>query len=165
MYPPIYGIWPIDSLDKKDSQKIQTTMSTYLSSPIINKTDVTENITPYLEQTTIYSSSLLMNSTTKSNATNRNRIFISLSISSILLLLCISLSYCIFLYLKHVLNEKGNGKQDAFEFNRLSMVSSAYSSDAQVGTCKTEEIRSVKDLDRTNEERHSLTDAVKLFRY
>ncbi len=96
----------------------------------------------------------MINTTEKIHLTNRNKIFISLSISFVLIILCISFSYCIFLYLKHYLNLTLDIRQDIFELNRPSIATSAYSNDAQLFR-----------KEKTNQERRSSTDSVKLFRY
>jgi hypothetical protein len=88
----------------------------------------------------------MMNTTEKINITNRNKLIISLWISFVLIILCISFSYCIFLYLKHYLNTTLDMKQDTSELNRLSIATSAYSDDTQLCRYKIE--------DRTNEQRY-----------
>jgi hypothetical protein len=117
-----------------------------------NKKSIIINHTQNITKTTS-----MMNTTEKMNITNRNKLIISLWISFVLIILCISFSYCIFLYLKHYLNTTLDIKQDTSELNRLSIATSTYSDDTQLCRYKIE--------DRTNEQRRSSTDSVKLFRY
>jgi len=121
-------------------------------------------MTTYKRKITFHTDSSMINTTQKPNII-RNKIFISLSISLILIILCISLSYCIFIYLQRYLNTNSIIKQDISELNRVSYTSSEDSNDTRVQTCKTKDYILLEVIDKTNYERRSSTDSVKLFRY
>jgi hypothetical protein len=123
------------------------------------------NMTTYTQKITFHTNSSMINTTQKDKIIIRNKIFISLSISLILIILCISLSYCIFIYLQHCLNTNSIIKQDILELNRVSYTNSEDSNEIRLQICKTKDDILLEAIDKTNDERRSSTDSVKLFRY
>ncbi|CAF3165116.1 unnamed protein product [Rotaria sp. Silwood2] len=157
-----------EKLTKTTTASTQITTSIYYS-PIINTTQIkqtTENITTYMKTITFYTYSFVINTTPKNNIPIRNKMFISLFISLILISLCIGISYCIMIYFNHYLNMKSTVKQDISAFNRESFTSSKDStSDTQLDTCKTKSNTLCKAIDNKNKERRSSIDSIKLLRY
>lgn len=119
---------------KKPLIKSSTTLS------LLSSIQPEENIALYRNESTISS---IINTTEKNNIIIENKIFISLSIFILLTILCTSLSYCIFVYIKHCLNIKK-------DINRISYTNSEDSNDTQLKTI--------------NNKRLSI-DSIKLFRY
>jgi hypothetical protein len=158
--------WKFSDNSPKISHKKQlTTTTVYILTTIfnLNHTQVTDNITT--EKRTFHISSSMVNITEKPHLTIRNKFLISLSAFLLLIILCIGFSYWIFIYLKHCLNMDSTMKEDISEFNRISIISSEDSNDTQLQICRTKNNILSETFNQKKNERHSLTDFIKLFRY
>ena len=109
--------------------------------------------------TTLFTSSSMISSTMKSN---RNRIFLPISISLISIILCISFSYCICLYFKHYFIAKATAQSNMITITRPSIAASIYSTNPSWYTYDLEDHRTIG---HGGTERRLSTDSVELFRY
>lgn len=154
----LYPIWTPPRGKKLTATTTRRTLN--LSTSILTTTSQVTHLTKTTLFTSSSSSSSMILSTMKSN---RNRIFLPLSISLISIILCISFSYCICLYLKHYLLVKGNIQSNVMTINRPSIVASIYSTNS---SWYTYDIEGEENIDRiTITERRPSTDSVELFRY